>query len=84
MTRILFQAFPDLASPPLQRGKQTVVVAAAELSEQMNVLPTPIVAERFMNVVDVSELKIGELHELLAEYKKLGQFVHGLGLKQYT
>ena len=50
----------------------------------MSVLPTPIVAERFMNVADISELKIGELHELLAEYKKLGQFVHGLGLKQYT
>lgn len=59
-------------------------MAAAGSSKMMSVLPTPIVAERFMNVADISELKIGELHELLAEYKKLGQFVHGLGLKQYT
>ena len=50
----------------------------------ISALPTPIVAERFMNVADVSELKIGELHELLTEYKRLGQFVHGLRLKQYT
>lgn len=59
-------------------------MVAAGSSEMISALPTPIVAERFMNVADVSELKIGELHELLTEYKRLGQFVHGLRLKQYT
>ena len=73
-----------MASPLLQRGKQLEAVAtAAGPSETMSLLSIPTVAERFMNVADVSDLKIGELHELLAEYKKLGQFVHGLGLKRY-
>lgn len=59
------------------------MATAAGPSETMSLLSIPTVAERFMNVADVSDLKIGELHELLAEYKKLGQFVHGLGLKRY-
>jgi len=32
-----------------------------------------------MKVVDVDELKVGELRELLKAYKQLGAFVAGLG-----
>ena len=38
----------------------------------------PGVNERFMKVADVGELKVGELRELLEEYKQLGMFVAGL------
>lgn len=60
----LLSAFPDLASPLLRRGKD-----AGEV---------PCVNERFMKVTDVDELKVGELRELLEEYKQLGAFVAGL------
>ena len=32
-----------------------------------------------MKVEDVEELRVGELKELLEEYRRLGEFVRGLG-----
>ena len=61
---IVFQVFPDLASPLLRRGKEAGAV--------------PGVNERFMKVADVGELRVGELRGLLEEYKQLGAFVAGL------
>ncbi|KAF8427913.1 hypothetical protein EV426DRAFT_588920 [Tirmania nivea] len=60
----LLSAFPDLASPLLRQGKEAGAV--------------PCVNERFMEVIDVGELKVGELTELLEGYKQLGAFVAGL------